>query len=112
MAKQAIKIQEGAVIDYTATATIANGDIVLIGSRCGVALDDAVSGDAISLALEGVYEVAAATADAIAVGDSLYWDATNSVVTTTDNSGANKSCGFATTAKAGGTPGNVNVKIG
>lgn len=112
MSKQAVKIQEGAVIDYTATATIANGDVIPLVTRCGVALDDAVSGDVISISLEGVYDIIAATADTISVGTALYWDAADENVTIDDDTGTNIACGFAATSKAGSTAGSVYVKIG
>lgn len=110
MAKEAVKIQEGGVIDYTAGATIANGDVVPLTDRVGVALDDAVSGETISLALEGVFEVSATTADTFAVGTVAYFDAATRKVTTVVT--ANTAAGIAVTAKAGATAGVVNVKIG
>ncbi len=112
MAKEAVKIQEGGVIDYTAAATIANGDVIPFADSCGVALDDAVSGDAISVALEGVWEITANTANTIAVGAILYFDAVDRDVTTDEDTGTNKRAGIATTAKAGATAGSVYVKIG
>lgn len=110
MAKEAVKIQEGGVIDYTAGGTIANGDVVPLTDRVGVALDDAVSGDVISLALEGVFEITGATADTFAIGTVVYFDATARNVTTVAT--ANTPAGIATTAKAGAVAGTVNVKIG
>ena len=111
MAKEAVKIQEGGVIDYTAGATIANGDVIpFAAGRIGVALDDAVSGDTISVAIEGVFEITAATADEIAVGAEVYFDATNRVLTTTSTD--NTLAGMATTAKAAAAAGSVYVKIG
>ena len=111
MAKEAVKIQEGGVIDYTAGGTLANGDVIpFAAGRIGVALDDAVSGDVISVAIEGVYEITATTADAIAVGATVYFDATARSVTTTSTD--NTLAGMATTAKAGTTAGSIYVKIG
>ena len=110
MAKEAVKIQDGGVIDYTATAVIANGNIVPLTDRVGVALDDAVSGDVISLAIEGVFEVTATTADTFAIGTVVYFDARVRTVTTVAR--GNTPSGIATTAKAGDAAGVVNVKIG
>lgn len=110
MSKEATKVQEGGVIDYTASGTISNGDVVPLTTMVGVALDDAVSGDTISLAIAGVFKIDAATADTVAVGDALYFDASNRVVTKTSTS--NTPAGTAVTAKAGSTAGTVNVKIG
>ena len=110
MAKEAVKIQEGGVIDYTAGGTIANGDVVPLTDRVGVALDDAVSGDTISLALEGVFEITATTANTFAIGTVVYFDASARSVTTVSTS--NTPAGIAVTAKAGSAAGTVNVKIG
>lgn len=117
MAKEATKIQAGAVVDYTATGTIANGDVIPLVDRVGVALGDAVVGDSISLELEGVFEITAATADTIAFGDVLYFDGTNREVTIkTDTVGdgtgtAYVKAGIATTSKAATVAGSVYVKI-
>jgi len=110
MAKEAVKIQEGGVIDYTAGATIANGEVVPLTDRVGVALDNAESGDVISLALEGVFEMTGKTANTFAVGTVVYFDAATREVTTTVAS--NIKAGIAVTDLAGGTAGVVNVKIG
>jgi len=110
MPKEATKIQQGAMVDYTATATIANGDVVPLADSIGIALDDAVSGDVISLELEGVFEITATTLDAIAFGVVLYFDTTARTVTTTAT--ANTLAGRAMSAKAGATAGSVYVKIG
>jgi predicted RecA/RadA family phage recombinase len=110
MSKEATRIQAGAVVDYTASGTIANGDIIPLADRVGVALNDAVSGDVISLELEGVFNIAAKTADAITFGALVYFDATNREVTTTSTD--NTKAGIAITTKAGATAGSVDVKIG
>ena len=110
MAKEATKIQTGAVVDYTATGTIANGDVIPLTGRVGVALDDAVSGDVISLELEGVFEVTAKTADAINFGAVVYFDATNRELTTTSTD--NTLAGFAVSEKASAAAGSIYVKIG
>jgi len=112
MGKEATKIQEGGVIDYTAGGTIANGDVVPLADRVGVALDDAVSGETISLALDGVFEVTGTTADTFTIGTLAYFDAATRMVTTDAATGSNISCGIAVTAKAGTAAGVVNVKIG
>jgi len=109
MAKEATKIQEGEVVDYIATGTIANGDVIPLVDRVGVALNNAVAGDSISLELEGVFEIGATTADTIAFGAVVYFDATTRLVTTTAT--GNVKAGIATTAKAGAVAGTVYVKI-
>ncbi len=111
MAKEAIKVQVGETINYEATATIANGDVIpFAANRIGVARDDAITGEIIAVALTGVWTIAATTADAVAVGDVLYFDATAREVTTT--AASNMVAGMAITAKAGATAGTVDVLIG
>lgn len=111
MAKQATRVQEGTVIDFTADATYANGDIVELNSeRIGVALGDAVAGDVIGLAIGDVYKIAAATADDIVVGQAVYWDSANGVITV--SSSGTTPAGFAISAKAAGADDTVSVKIG
>ncbi|WP_201353824.1 DUF2190 family protein [Hydrogenimonas urashimensis] len=110
MAKQAVEIQEGKTIDYDLAADTNVGDIVELGDgMVGIATVSGVSGETIALKIEGVYEIAAATADAIAVGDELYFDATNGVVTKTSTD--NTRAGRAVSAKAASTTGSVYVKI-
>jgi predicted RecA/RadA family phage recombinase len=111
MAKEATLIQEGRVIDYTATADIVVGQVLPLVSFCGVALTNIANGDTGAVALEGVYEVAATTADAIAVGTPLFWDNTTNAATIDSDTGANISLGKAVTAKASATAGVVWVKI-
>ena len=109
MAKEAVRIQEGDVVDYTATSVVANGDIIPLTDRVGIALNDAVIGDVISLELEGVFEMTATTADAIAFGDVVYFNATSRTVTTTAT--GNTFAGIAVSAKAGTVAGTVLIKI-
>ena len=109
MAKEAIKIQEGDVVDYTATGVVANGDIIPLIDRIGVALNDAVSGDVISLELDGVFEITATTADTIVFGTVLYFDASTRAVTTTAT--GNVFAGIAISAKSATVAGSVLVKL-
>ena len=110
MAKEAKRIQSGQVVDYVAAGTIANGDVIPLTGRIGIALDDAVSGETISIAITEVYEFTATTADAIAFGAVVYFDATARSITTTATS--NTLAGFAVSTKAAATAGTVKVKIG
>ena len=109
MAKEATKIQNGAVVDFIATAAVANGAVISLTDRVGIALDNAVAGETISLDLEGVYEIGATNADAIAFGDLLYFDDSTKLVTTDDTKGVK--AGIALTAKPADTDGSVYVKI-
>ena len=108
MAKQAIKIQEGAVVDYVATADVENGAVVVLPEQIAIAYDNAKIGDTISLALEGVFEISAKTADAFTVGMPVFWDATAKEITKAGTAKA----GIAVGLKAASATGTVLVKIG
>ncbi len=63
-------LSEGEVFNYTATGAVANGDMLVVGQRVGVALNAATgAGQVIGLALEGVFNVACATTGTITAGN-------------------------------------------
>lgn len=83
------KVQEGDAIQVTAGATIASGDVVPLGAawgampavadkpgRISVAVTDIANGANGSVALKGVFRLAATTAEfaAMAVGDTVFWN--------------------------------------
>lgn len=113
------KIQTGDRVDYTATGTVANGDVIALDNSIGVAQGNAESGEVIALDLVGVYEIAGADADAISFGNQLYFDGINNNVVTIetdtvgDGSGtAYPKAGIAISEKAAAVAGSVWVKIG
>lgn len=64
---------EGEVFNYTTTGAVANGDLLVIGHRAGVALTSATgAGQVIGLALEGVFNVACATTGTITAGNVAF----------------------------------------
>ena len=67
-------IQDGDVIQYTAGATHAAGDVIKMGGTLGVALVDLTSGVTGSVAIQGVFELPKVTGAVIAQGESLVWD--------------------------------------
>lgn len=66
--------QEGKVIQHTASANIAAGQVVKIGNLLGVALVDIANGATGSVALEGVFSAPKVSGAVIAKGESLTWD--------------------------------------
>ncbi len=79
-------IQTGARTNYTPTADVAAGDVVVQGDLIGVA-DRAIKANTLgALTHEGVYEFPKAAGAAIAAGVVVYWDAANSVITATAGS--------------------------
>jgi len=75
-------IHEGDVLNYTAGANIASGQFVLIGTIGGVAINAIPNGSTGAVRVKGVFSVPKA-AGAVTQGAKLYWDAANSVLTTT-----------------------------
>lgn len=92
-------IHKGKILDYTnnTAAAIAYGDVVLIGGRIGIAMEDITIGVTGSLSVEGVYELPADNTAAFAVGDAVYWD--NAANQLTKTAGTYKA-GYVTEVKA------------
>lgn len=68
-------VQRGDAIDYTPTADVAAGDVVVLSNKLvGVAKLDIKAGELGALALTGVYEMAKATGVAFAAGGDVSWD--------------------------------------
>lgn len=101
-------VQPGEVIDYTAGANIASGQVVLMGARIGVALKAIANGETGPMQVTGVFNIAKLSTDNMAQGALLYWDNTNSRLTTTAS--GNTLAGFAASA-AGASTTSVNIKI-
>lgn len=101
-------VQPGEVIDYTASANIASGQVVLMGARIGVALKAIANGETGPMQVTGVFNIAKLSTDNMAQGALLYWDNTNSRLTTTAS--GNTLAGFAAAAAAASTT-SVNIKI-
>lgn len=92
-------VMSGDVLTLDPAATVASGTGHLFGAALfGVAVRDAVSGTASEFQTEGVVTIAKTSALAIAVGDRLFWDATNSVVNKTTT--AQQQVGIAVEAAA------------
>jgi len=63
------QVSDGLTVLYTASADIASGDLVHLGTGlCGVAVNDIANGATGAVALTGVYEVLKVGTTAIAVG--------------------------------------------
>lgn len=110
-------VQEGNVISFTASGAKTSGQVVVVGSLVGISQGDVANGATGSLALEGVYDVPAATA-AITLGAPVYWDADGNPVGGTAGTGAatatatdNTLMGHAIVGKDAAA-GTVRVKLG
>ncbi len=99
-------IQEGKTLDYTPSgADIASGDFVLIGAIGGIAKTDIADGKTGAVHVSGVFSVPKASG-AVTQGQKLYWNSTNSNLTTTAS--GNTIVGVAAEAAASG---DANVKV-
>ena len=56
-------VQEGKVIPFTAAADVVSGQVVVVGTLAGVSLTDVAQGSIGQLAITGVWDIPAATAD-------------------------------------------------
>lgn len=103
-------IQDGNVLTLTPGAAVASGVGYLFGTGLfGVAVADVANGVSGSFLTEGVVDIAKTSALAIAVGDRLYWDATNKVVNKTSTS--QQCVGIAVEAAANPSS-TVKMKLG
>ncbi|MBY5709718.1 DUF2190 family protein [Rhizobium leguminosarum] len=103
-------VQPGHSIDVPAPAGGAvSGMPVIIGSLIGISSVTAAATVPISIQRTGVYTLPKTSALAIAIGDKLYWDATNSVVNKTAS--GNTLIGTAVSVAANPSP-TVDVLLG
>jgi len=79
-------VQEGKTITLTAPYAVSSGGGLLVGSIFGVATNDAASGASVETLTTGVVTLAKNSAEAWTVGELIYWDDTNKVVTATSTS--------------------------
>lgn len=70
-------IQDGEVIDFTATADTPVNSVVKVGTLLAVTLVDIKAGETGSALTEGVFEVPKATAAVFAQGDTVLFDPAN-----------------------------------
>lgn len=100
-------VSKGLTMDYTATADITSGQVVLVGAMIGIAVSALASGETGALTVEGVFTVPKSTG-VVAQGAQVYWDNTNKNVTTTATD--NTPCGKAFIAAASGDA-EIDIKI-
>lgn len=76
-------LQAGEHITLPAAAAVTSGTPVLVGALFGVAENSAAVGAPLTIARRGVFRLNKTAAQAWTAGQRVYWDATNSLVTTT-----------------------------
>lgn len=98
-------VQGDCLIDYTPSSAVAAGDVVVLNDLIAVA-PVAIAANALgAVSVEGVWSLPKATG-AIGQGAVVYWDSTNSNITTTSTS--NKRAGKAAAAAVSG---DTSVKV-
>jgi predicted RecA/RadA family phage recombinase len=85
MANYARFVQGDSTVDYTPTADVAAGQVVVQGDLIGVAKKPIPANTLGALATEGILDFPKVTSggSGMAAGTTVYWDATNSVATAT-----------------------------
>ena len=103
-------VQEGGAVDYTPSADVAAGDVVVQGDLVGVATRPIAASTLGALAVGGVFDFPKATGvgKAIAAGKKVYWDVTNKQATET--SSGNTFLGK-TVAAVGDSDATVRVRL-
>lgn len=67
-------VQPGATIDIVAAGTLVSGQVIALGGTIGIVLGNAVAGESVAVALEGVFTVPKVSAAVFVVGEKLVWD--------------------------------------
>ncbi len=109
MAAMSTRKYEGNSMPYTPGAAVTGGDVIVQNSIVGISPVDIVSGALGSLDIEGIFEFACLESDVVAIGDPLYWDASNEWATKVAST--HEQLGYATTASADGVA-IVEAKLG
>jgi predicted RecA/RadA family phage recombinase len=106
----AIYVMDDDIVDYTPSADVASGDVVVQTDLVGVARAPIAANTLGSLIVEGVFDFpkTTGTSTGIAVGTKVYWDGTNKVATATV--GTNKYLGKTTKVAADGDA-TVRVRL-
>lgn len=100
--------QRGETLDYTAEEAVANGQVVSLGNRIGVAGNDIAKGATGALHVTGVYIMDKKASEKITMGAPVYYDAAADEITATEK--GNVPAGYAAaTAEAGDAIVLVNI---
>ncbi len=75
-------VQRGDMIDYTPSADVAAGDVVILGNLVGVALRDIAANTLGALQTAGIFDIEK-VAGVMAVGTLIYWNTSVKKATTT-----------------------------
>ena len=101
-------VQRGVTLTLPAPAAVVSGAGVQVGSIFGIAAEDCAQGWPVDLTVEGVFTLPKVTAQALAIGDVVYWDGTAKLATGIGT--GNQRIGVAVTAAANPS-GTVDVRL-
>lgn len=101
-------VQRGTTLTLPAPAPIVSGAGVQVGSIFGIAAEDCAQGFLVDLTVEGVFTLPKVTAQALAIGDAVYWDGTAKLATNVGT--GNQRIGVALTV-APNPSGAVDVRL-
>lgn len=90
----------GDILDLTMTDDVSSGDIVVVGKIVGVAQINALTGEVCPVKLTGVHKLPKTSANALAVGGTIYATATSGEITST--SSGNTKAGYVVEAAGNG----------
>jgi len=80
------KVQKGDTLTFVAPYAVASGAPFKVGAFVAVAVTAAAIGATVEGNMEGVFNLPKTSAQAWAIGDKIYWDDTNKVMTTVSTS--------------------------
>ncbi len=101
--------KQGGTLTLVPTIAVVSGGGHLFGALFGVASNDVAANAEGEFVTDGVVEIGKTSALAIAVGDRLFWDATNKVVNKT---AAGQQCIGVAVEAAANPSATVKVKLG
>lgn len=80
--------RKGENLDYTCTADVERGEVVVINDALGVATSTAKKDDVIAVYMTGVFLLPKDTSKELHQGEKVYWDTAGKKVTVNANNGA------------------------
>jgi predicted RecA/RadA family phage recombinase len=98
-------VSAGTTLDYTPTAAVSAGDVVVLSDLLAVATHDIEANKLGAVAYTGLWSLPKA-AEALSQGDAVYWDASASAVTATASGNT-----FAGHAAADAASGDSDVAV-
>ena len=97
---KAIYVQKGGALDFIPSEDVQNGAVVPLGTRIGIAAGNIPAGSVGTVYVEGVFRLAKAEGEALAMGASVYYDEAADAITATES--GNIPAGYAAAPSSAG----------